>query len=139
MPSNAGASAARARPLSGVRVLLVEDDQDARELLDAFLRLEGADVATAADASAGFAQMLRFKPTILLSDIGLPGEDGYSLMRRCRGLPSDGSTVPAIAITAFCRPEDKAKSLAAGFNCHLCKPLDLDEVVASIQRLLPKG
>lgn len=90
----------------------------------------------AADARHGFAALLEFKPALLLSDIGLPDEDGYALIRRCRGLPEhEVAQVPAIAVTAYCRPEDKAKSLAAGFDEHLCKPIDFSKLISSILRL----
>jgi CheY-like chemotaxis protein len=120
--------------LQGLRILVVEDEQDSRELLDELLRYEGAEVETAADAASGFEALVRFEPEVLLSDIGLPGEDGYSLIRRCRGLPNQGQ-VPAIAVTAFCRPQDQARSLAAGFNDHVCKPLDVGDLVQRILRL----
>jgi CheY-like chemotaxis protein len=121
--------------LEGLRVLVVEDDDDSRELLDELLRYEGAEVETAPDAAAGFAALMRFKPAVLVSDIGLPGEDGYSLLRRCRSLPAAEAQVPAIAVTAFCRPQDRARSQAAGFADHICKPIELRQLVASILRV----
>jgi len=121
--------------LQGLRVLVVEDEDDSRELLDELLSYEGAHVETASDAASGFAALVRFKPAVLLSDIGLPGEDGYSLIRRCRGLSVDEGHIPAIAVTAFCRPEDRARSLAAGFDDHICKPLDLGDLVQRILRI----
>lgn len=129
MPADPG------RLLSGLRVVLVEDDADSREMLEELLTYEGALVESAEDAASGLAAIARFKPAVLLSDIGLPGEDGYSLMRRCRSLPSSEATVPAIAVTAFSRPEDKARSRAAGFDDHVTKPLDLGDLVQRILRV----
>jgi len=122
--------------LQGLRVLVVEDDDDSREMLEELLSYEGAEVETAADAAAGLAALLQFKPNVMLSDIGLPGEDGYSLMRRCRRLQLAEARVPAIAVTAFCRSQDKAESRAAGFNDHVSKPLDLGDLVRRILRVI---
>ena len=122
--------------LSGLRVLVVEDEPDSRELLGEFLTYEGAEVMTAEDAAHGMEALLRFKPSVLLSDIGMPGEDGHAFIRRCRQLQeSEVGSIPAIAITAFGRAEDRAKSLAAGFNDHLCKPIDLPVLVTRILQL----
>jgi CheY-like chemotaxis protein len=122
--------------LNGLRVLVVEDEPDSRELLGEFLSYEGAEVVTAEDAAHGMEALLRFKPAVLLSDIGMPGEDGHAFIRRCRQLEErDLGSIPAIAVTAFGRPEDKARSLAAGFNDHLCKPIDLPTLVTRILQL----
>lgn len=124
------------RPLSGLRVLVVEDDDDSRDLLGEYLQSEGASVETAPDAACGMEALLRFKPAVLLSDIGMPGEDGLSFMRRCRQLPhADERGVVAIAVTAYCRPEDRARTLAAGFDEYVPKPLDLPSLVQKIVRL----
>lgn len=125
-----------ARQLSGLKILVVDDDEDARELLQEVLQYEGADVETAADASSGLAMLLEFKPAVLVSDIGMPGEDGYSFIRRCRKLPDSArSHTPAIAVTAFIRPEDRLKSREAGFDAHVGKPVDLAKLVATIASL----
>jgi CheY-like chemotaxis protein len=127
---------AQSLPLSGVDVVLVEDDDDARELLKLFLEMSGAQVRCAAEARAGLTELQQLVPDVLISDIGLPGEDGYSLMRKCRSHESSSlRTMPAIAVTAFTRPEDVQKSLAAGFDEHLGKPLDVARLLASIARL----
>lgn len=126
--------------LRGVRVLVVEDDADARELLEEFLSHEGAEVETAGDARRGFAAIERFAPDVLLSDIGLPGEDGYSLMRRCRKQATEAvRRTPAVAVTAWSRPQDVDKSREAGFDAHLPKPLDLGQVTSTILRLARKA
>lgn len=122
--------------LAGLKVLVVEDEQDSRELLAEFLEFEGAEVRTAEDAARGMEALSSFKPAVLVSDIGMPGEDGHSFVRRLRSLPRDaGSATPAIALTAYVQPEDRAKSLAAGFDEHMGKPVDFDKLVKRIAQL----
>lgn len=118
--------------LQGLRIVVVEDDRDSREMLEELLRYEGAEVEAAGDATSGLAAVVRSRPDVLLSDIGLPGEDGWSLLRRCRDLTPSGERTPAIAITALMSPEDRARSLAAGFDEHVCKPLNFNQLVQKI-------
>jgi CheY-like chemotaxis protein len=93
-------------------------------------------VQTASSAAEGFATFRRFHPDVLISDIGMPGEDGYSLIRRIRALPGlEGGRVPALALTAFAREEDRARSLAAGFTTHIRKPVDLGKLTGAIAEL----
>lgn len=123
-------------PLQGLRVVVVEDDDDSRELLRMFLELSGAEVRTAVQASAGLFELERSVPDVLLSDLGLPDEDGCSLMRKCRNHPIEAiRLMPAIAVTAMTRRQDVEKTRAAGFDDHLAKPLDLDKLLASITRV----
>jgi PAS domain S-box-containing protein len=122
-----------ANPLAGLRVLVVEDEPDARELVSATLESAGAVVRSAASASEGFEVLQAFEPQVLISDIGMPGEDGYSLMRRVRSLDAgQGGLLPAIALTAYTRPEDRTKALAAGFTTHIGKPVDPHALVAAV-------
>jgi PAS domain S-box-containing protein len=122
--------------LDGRRVLVVDDEEDARELLVTVLTTAGAVVEAAASASEAIASVRRFRPDVLVSDIGMPGEDGYSLVRRVALLaPEDGGGIPSIALTAYTRNEDKAKALATGFTIHLGKPVDPEQLVASIVNL----
>ncbi len=110
--------------LAGVRVLLVDDEADARELLAEVLEQYGATVSAVASADEAVRVLREERPTVLLSDIGLPGEDGHSLMRRVRALPPEaGGRTPAAALTAFARSEDGRRSLAAGFHRHATKPI----------------
>ena len=126
----------RPSALEGIRVLLVEDHADTRELVAAVLEDHGARVDTAASSGEAFELFRRSAPDVLVADIGLPGEDGYALMRRIRALePGDGGTVPALALTAYARAEDRAQALAAGFNAHLPKPVDRADLVGSIAAL----
>jgi CheY-like chemotaxis protein len=122
--------------VKGLRVLVVDDETDARELLDAVLSSADAIVETAPSASVAFEALKRFRPHVLVSDIGMPEEDGYSLMRRIRQLPaSEGGGVPAIALTAFTRAEDRSRALAAGYSTHLGKPAHPDELLWTVANL----
>ncbi|HMJ10755.1 MAG TPA: PAS domain S-box protein, partial [Polyangiaceae bacterium] len=122
--------------LRGVRVLVVDDDDDARDLLTMVLEKVDATVVNAASAAAGFAALQRFRPHVLVSDIAMPEEDGYSFAQRVRALDSSaGGGIPSIALTAYTRTEDRARALAAGFTTHIGKPVDPDELVASVANL----
>jgi signal transduction histidine kinase/CheY-like chemotaxis protein len=122
--------------LKGIRVLVVEDEPDARETLRHILEHCDAEVWTVASAAEALDELARFKPHVLLSDIGLPGEDGYSLIRRIRSLPPEqGGKIPAAALTAFARGEDRRKALMAGFQMHLAKPVDVGELAAAVATL----
>ena len=129
-----GASApAMARPLHGVRIVVVDDDDDARELMADVLADAGATVAKARSAGDAFAAVQAQPPDLVVSDIGMPGEDGYSLLRRIRALPAgSGGNVPAIALTAYARPEDVRAAMDAGFQVHLAKPIRPDALVDAV-------
>jgi CheY-like chemotaxis protein len=123
--------------LGGLRVLVVEDDEDARELVVTVLEDAGAVVASADSAAAGFDAVRDFQPQLLVSDIGMPGEDGYSLMRRVRALGVvAGGDIPSIALTAYTRAEDRAKALRAGFSLHMAKPIRPSDLVTAIASLV---
>ena len=114
----------------------MEDDADARELVTTILEDAGAIVEAADSAAAGFAAVQSFRPQLLLSDISMPDEDGYSLIRRVRALGAEeGGSVPSIALTAHTRVEDRAKALRAGFNLHMGKPVRPDDLVAAVKTL----
>jgi signal transduction histidine kinase len=121
--------------LAGVRVLVVEDEADTRDLLVTALQQCGAAVTAVATAAEAL-DALDTLPDVLVSDIGLQGEDGYSLLRKVRSRgPERGGNVPAAALTAFARAEDRLRALEAGFETHLAKPLDPSELVATVARL----
>jgi signal transduction histidine kinase/ActR/RegA family two-component response regulator len=125
-----------ARPsLSTVSVLVVDDDEDSRELVEEILRQSGALVTTAARASEALSLLATFHPDAIVSDIGLPGEDGYEFIRRVRGLGGQHQSIPALALTAFARPEDREKALAAGFQMHIAKPVEPTVLVTALARL----
>jgi signal transduction histidine kinase/CheY-like chemotaxis protein len=124
------------RELEGLRVLVVDDEQDARELISEILSNAGVDVRMAANSDAAMREMEAFVPHILVCDIGMPGEDGYALMQRIRALPPErGGRVRAAAVTAYVRGEDRRRALAVGFNLHLSKPVDPSELIVSVARL----
>jgi PAS domain S-box-containing protein len=126
----------RAASLHGQRVLVVDDEEDARELSRTVLNEAGADVQTASSAREAFALLQSYRPHVLVSDIGMPGEDGFSLIQRVRALPDgEGGNVAAVALTAFTRGQDKTRALAAGFDAHLSKPVHPDELTASVAAL----
>jgi PAS domain S-box-containing protein len=122
--------------LRGLRVLVVEDDADTADLLDRFLRNAGGAPLVVHSAEAALDAMRASVPDIVVSDIGMPGVDGYELMRRIRKLePGQGGTIPAIAVTAFARMEDRMRALLAGYQAHLSKPVDAAELVATVRTL----
>ncbi len=122
--------------LHGVRVLVVDDEKDARELLVNMFQHLHASVTTASSAIEAMHAMLAEPPHILVSDIGMPGEDGFTLIRRIRALSIDqGGDLPAIALTAFAAPEDRARALDAGFDRHLSKPVEPARLAATIVEL----
>ena len=130
-------STRRTQALTGLRVLIVEDDDDARELLGTILAAEGAVVESAASAAAAFAALRAFAPALLISDIAMPGEDGYSLIRRIRALGAEaGGHIPAIALTAFTRHEDRREASSAGFTLHISKPIVPRALVTVIAALM---
>ncbi len=136
----AAAESAERPNLSGLRVLIVEDDTDTRELLEILLSSFGAKVTAAASAAEGYQQFLKSKPGILVSDIAMPGEDGYSLIAKVRALPPDrGGDVPAIALTAYAGVEDRDRTLRSGFQVHMAKPVDNLKLAAMVQRVAGNG
>jgi PAS domain S-box-containing protein len=123
-----------AERLRGIRILLVEDDDEARELLADVLAETGATVAQAASAADGMVQLVAEPPHVLISDIGMPFEDGNSFLRRVRSLPPErGGDVPAIALTAYARPEDRRATEDAGFQLHVVKPVRPDQLLTAIE------
>jgi len=121
--------------LEGLRVLLVEDEVDAREALSAIVSQAGATVAAVGTAGEALGRLVSWRPDVLVCDIGLPAEDGYALIRKVRALrPDQGGDVPAVALTAYARASDLARALAAGFQVHLAKPLEPDQLLRVLAR-----
>jgi CheY-like chemotaxis protein len=122
--------------LDGLRVLVVDDESDTRELLATVLTQLGAVVVTASSGEEALALLARERPDVLLSDIEMPGSDGYTLIRRVRSLPPEqGGRVPAAALTAYARAEDRLSALLAGFQVHMAKPVQPAELAAVLVRL----
>jgi CheY-like chemotaxis protein len=122
--------------LAGVRVLLVEDKVDARDLITMMLAQDGAEVRTAVSATEALAACNEWRPDILISDIGMPEEDGYTLMKKLRARESErGGHIPAIALTAYARREDRLRALSVGYESHVPKPVDPIDLVAAVASL----
>ncbi|MDB5296103.1 MAG: torS, partial [Phycisphaerales bacterium] len=138
--ASASASASASGPvgLAGLRVLVVEDDPDSRRALQMLLGDAGAVVTLAETAATGFAAFKAARPDLLVSDIGLPGTDGYALVRRIRSAErkAKAAPVPAVALTAMARGEDRLKALSAGFQQHVVKPVDPEKFLAELTALL---
>lgn len=126
--------------IEGVKVLVVDDEPDARHLVKRLLEDCKAAVTTAASAREALDTLKTSRPDILVSDIGMPGEDGYSLIRKVRELPaSEGGNIPAIALTAYARAEDRMKAVLAGFELHVVKPVESAELIAMIASLAKRA
>jgi CheY-like chemotaxis protein len=125
--------------LEGLRVLIVDDQLDARELLTLALKQSGSEVRTSASAREALDLMDQWSPDVIVSDIGMPGEDGYELMRRVRARqPEHGGLVPALAVTGYGSPEDATRARAVGYQLHMAKPVAPDELVAMVASLIIK-
>ncbi len=122
--------------LRGLSVLVVDDDSDSRDVVATYLRAHHATVQTVASAAAAFDLLQQQPVDVLLADVAMPGEDGYSLIRRLRALSRGrAALIPAAALTAFAREEDRAAAIEAGFQMHLTKPIDPESLVAAVAAL----
>jgi len=122
--------------LRGLKVLVVDDDADTRELIGEVLKECGSEVITSPSAAEALVALEKHKPDVLLSDLGMPDEDGYSLISKIRALPSErGGQIPAAALTAYARAEDRMRVLRSGFQFHLPKPVDSAELVTVVASL----
>jgi signal transduction histidine kinase/CheY-like chemotaxis protein len=138
-PSSHAARDGRAA-LAGIRVLVVDDHSDARELLALVLSRAGAEVTTAASAAEALAFLRRQEVDALVSDVGMPVEDGYALIGRVRDLTNGRpARTPAVALTAYATGDDRRRALAAGFDAHLAKPVEPSELVSLIANLTGPG
>jgi PAS domain S-box-containing protein len=127
-------------PLDGTKVLVVDDEPSAREVIQRVLETAGASVAVAASAVEGFELVQSFKPDVVVSDIGMPEEDGYQLIRRIRALDAaQGGKTPAAALTALARSEDRTRALMAGYQTHVAKPVEPAELTAVVASLAGLG
>jgi CheY-like chemotaxis protein len=134
--ADATAGPDEAPDLTGIRVLVAEDDDDARGLIEKVLETQGATVITVVSAREALDLLGRERIDVLLSDIEMPGNDGYQLIRELRLRPfAAGGAVPAAALTAYARTEDRLRALRAGFQLHLAKPVQPSELVAVVASL----
>jgi signal transduction histidine kinase len=122
--------------LTGLRILVVDDEEDTREYVRMLLAMCNAKVSVADSAASALAQVQTEPPDVLVSDIAMPGQDGYRLIRQVRALPPDhGGTTPAVALTAYARVEDRTRAMLAGFQNHVTKPVEPAELIAAIASL----
>lgn len=122
--------------LHGVRVLVVDDEPDSRDLLTTILTRCGSDVRCSESAAEAMKTFQEWHPDLLVSDIGMPNEDGYSLIRKVRKLKSEGARIPAVALTAYATDEDRLEALSAGFQIHVSKPIEPETFVTSLVSVL---
>ena len=131
------------RRLDEVRVLVVDDDTDSRDLFTAILTHRGAEVTAVGTVREGLAAARRARPHVVVCDIAMPDDDGFTLIREVRAWPTaQGGGVPALALTAYARLEDRERALAAGFQVHLSKPVEPRDLLETVTRLvlgLPGG
>ncbi|WP_428938559.1 ATP-binding response regulator [Fontivita pretiosa] len=121
--------------LAGYRILAVDDEADAREVLSELLGRFGGTIATAADVEQAMSMIPSFRPDVILTDLAMPGLDGYALLQRVRGSGNGVGDLPVVALTAYARPEDRVDSLRAGFGAHVAKPIDPAELIEAIRRI----
>jgi CheY-like chemotaxis protein len=130
------AAASTESSLQNAKILVVEDEADSRDIISVVLTASGAEVRTARSVKEGLELLQAWQPNLLISDIGMPHEDGYALIQQVRQLPATaGGAIPAIALTAYARPEDRNKALALGFQQHLTKPISPTELNAAVASL----
>ena len=144
MPAAAGHRTGRAAPalcdLRGIKVLLVDDEADARELTERILRDSHAEVHCAASAEQALLLLPSVQPHVLVSDLGMPGADGFDLLAQLRARPPEqGGALPALALTALSRPQDRQRALDCGFQAYLSKPLDPLALLAAVAQLAATG
>jgi signal transduction histidine kinase/ActR/RegA family two-component response regulator len=122
--------------LAGLRILVVDDEFDTRQVISTVIAQFGGNVIACASAAEALEALQRFRPDILMSDIGMPGEDGYALIRQVRALPLDcGGATPAAALTAYARDEDRRRALSAGYQLHIAKPFSPQDLIAAVTNL----
>ncbi|PYS24277.1 MAG: hypothetical protein DMF72_05500 [Acidobacteria bacterium] len=122
--------------LHGLRVLVVDDEPDARDLLTAILTRCGSDVRCSESAAEALQAFSEWNPDVLVSDIGMPNEDGYTLLKKLRQLNARAEKIPAVALTAYATDEDRLQALSAGFQIHVAKPIEPENFVTSIASIL---
>ena len=124
--------------LDGVRVLLVDDDRDTLEMLEAVLSKCDAEVVTVASAAEALREIERRRPDVLVSDIGMPETDGYDFIKQLRASESErgAAAIPALALTAYAKPEDRVRALAVGYQVHLAKPVEPAEFALVVANLV---
>ncbi len=123
-------------PLQALRILVVDDDRDSREMMIVALEAEGAEVVAVESVQSALTALSDWQPDLLISDIRMPDSDGYSFLQTLR---SQSLSFPAIAVTAFASKEDRQEALAAGYQDHLTKPIDLELLYSTITELIKQS
>jgi len=135
-----GPTASQPVSLQGLRVLVVDDDGETREVLSEILAAVGAEVKVVPSTVEAMKEVGEFRPSVLVCDVAMPGEDGYSFIRRLRRLDHEhGGDIPALALTALAGDEDRRRSLSAGFQMHVSKPVDIDRLARAVRELAGAG
>ena len=124
--------------LTGLRVLVVDDDEDARMLVQAIVEEAGGTATTADSAADALEQLDRGVPDVMVADLGMPGMDGLALIEAVRRRPDESSRMPAIALTAYARSQDRMRALSSGFQRHLAKPIDHVQLVAAVMAVVSR-
>lgn len=126
--------------LEGLRVLLVDDDRDSRRMLKTALSAYGAELRASSSSSEALETLKMWRPDVIVSDIGMPDEDGYHLIHKVREFPAEGGgTIPALALTGYASPEDEKRSLEAGYQVHMSKPVEIAKLVAAVATIARPG
>ena len=135
-PTQVGAPPGDAPSLNGLRVVVIDDEAETLEMLTAILWRSGAEVRGATSAAEALGVLTQWRPDVLVSDIGMPGEDGYEMIRQLRALPEErGGHVPAVALTAYARTEDRVRALSSGYQIHVPKPVEPSELITVVASL----
>ncbi|HEX6717421.1 MAG TPA: response regulator, partial [Pyrinomonadaceae bacterium] len=122
--------------LDGLRVLIVDDEPETRQIISTVILRTGGEVKTCTSSYEALSNLVDWKPDVILSDIAMPDEDGYSFIKQVRTLPRDkGGDTPAAALTAYARDVDRRQALAAGYQMHIAKPISASQLVTMIARL----
>jgi signal transduction histidine kinase len=138
-PTLGEASATHDYPaLDGVRILVVDDEPDANDVVSTLLGSCGAEVRVATSAAQALEVLARWKPDVAVTDIGMPGEDGYTLLAKMHGRRDEFGNIPVIALTAYATTDDRVRLLAAGFQMHIAKPIEPAELVAGVANVARK-
>jgi CheY-like chemotaxis protein len=139
-PESARDAPLAGRRLKGLRILVVDDEPDVRDLVGTVFTRSGAEVRTAASSREALAVLDSWTPSVVVCDIAMPAEDGYRFIQDLRSRPPErGGAIPAAALTAYARPEDREKALAAGYQAHIVKPADPEELAKAVGRLVRSG
>src|SRR5262249_39775843 len=129
-----------ATPLEGLRVLLVDDDKDSRRMLKTALSAYGAELKACPSSSEALETLKGWRADVLISDIGMPNEDGYDLIRKVRALPAeDGGTITDLALTGYASLTDEKRWLEAGYQTHMSKPVEIAKLVATVANIARPG